>query len=162
MFSEIIHQSWQALKRNKTRSFMTMLGIVWGIAAVALLISYGTGMRGVVIDAFDAFGKGAVILWPAQTSQQAGGERAGKHVVLEQADVDQIRAEATLVKTVCRETVRWRPISFEDRMAQTAVRGVCPAYGEMRNEVPDHGRWISAEDLMNRRRVIFLGYRLKE
>ncbi|MGE5325627.1 MAG: ABC transporter permease [Deltaproteobacteria bacterium] len=155
-------QAWIALKRNKTRSFLTMLGIVWGIAAVALLISYGTGMRGVVIDAFDAFGRGAVIAWPAQTSQQAGGERAGKHVVLEQADVDQIRADATLVKTVCRETVRWLPISYEDRMAQTAVRGVCPAYGEMRNEVPDHGRWISAEDMMERRRVIFIGYRLRE
>jgi putative ABC transport system permease protein len=162
MLREVFIQAWVALKRNKTRSFLTMLGIVWGIAAVALLISYGTGMRGVVIDAFDAFGKGAVIAWPAQTSQQAGGERAGKHVVLEQADVDQIRADATLVKTVCRETVRWRPISFEDRMAQTAVRGVCPAYGEMRNEVPDHGRWISSEDLMERRRVIFIGYRLRE
>jgi putative ABC transport system permease protein len=162
MLREVLIQSWQALKRNKTRSFLTMLGIVWGIAAVALLISYGTGMRGVVMDAFDAFGRGAVIAWPAQTSEQAGGERAGKHVVLEQADVDQIRADATLVKTVCRETVRWLPISFEDRMAQTAIRGVCPAYGEMRNEVPDQGRWISAEDMMERRRVIFIGYRLRE
>jgi putative ABC transport system permease protein len=162
MLREVLIQAWIALKRNKTRSFLTMLGIVWGIAAVALLISYGTGMRGVVMDAFDAFGRGAVIAWPAQTSEQAGGERAGKHVVFEQADVDQIRAEATLVKSVCMETVRWLPISFEDRMAQTAIRGVCPAYGEMRNEVPDHGRWISAEDMLERRRVVFIGYRLRE
>ncbi len=162
MLREVLIQAWIALKRNKTRSFLTMLGIVWGIAAVALLISYGTGMRGVVMDAFDAFGRGAVIAWPAQTSEQAGGERAGKHVVFEQADVDQIRAEATLVKSVCMETVRWLPISFEDRMAQTAIRGVCPAYGEMRNEVPDQGRWISAEDMIERRRVVFIGYRLRE
>jgi putative ABC transport system permease protein len=162
MLREVLIQSWQALKRNKTRSFLTMSGVIWGIAAVALLISYGTGMRGVVMDAFDAFGKGAVIAWPAQTSEQAGGERAGKRVVFEQADVDQIRADATLVKTVCMETVRWQPIAFEDRLASTAIRGVCPAYGEMRNEVPDQGRWISAEDIMNRRRVVFLGYRLRQ
>lgn len=162
MLREILIQAWEALKRHKTRSFLTMLGIVWGIAAVALLISYGTGMRGVVMGAFEAFGKGAVIAWPAQTSEQAGGERAGKHVVFEQADVDQIRADATLVKTVCRESVRWLAIAFEDRLANTAIRGVCPEYGEMRNEVPDQGRWISAEDMMNRRRVVFLGYRLRE
>jgi putative ABC transport system permease protein len=162
MLREILIQSWQALKRNKTRSFMTMLGIVWGIAAVALLVAYGTGMRSVIVAAFDAFGKGAVICWPAQTSQQAGGERAGKHVVFEKADADQIRAEAPLVKTVCMESVRWKPISFGDRMANTAIRGVCPAYGEMRNEVASQGRWISAEDQMERRRVVFLGARLRE
>jgi putative ABC transport system permease protein len=162
MLREVLIQAWQAVKRNKTRSFMTMLGIVWGIAAVALLVAYGTGMRSVIVAAFDAFGKGAVICWPAQTSEQAGGERAGKHVVLEKADVEQIRAEAPLVKTVCMESVRWKPISFEDRMANTAIRGVCPEYGEIRNEVASQGRWLSAEDQMERRRVVFLGARLRE
>src|SRR3970040_1225091 len=106
MLREILIQAWAALKRNKMRSFLTMLGIVWGIAAVALLIAYGTGMRSVVMAAFDAFGRGAVICWPAQTSEQAGGQRAGKHVVFEKEDVELIRQEAPLVKTVCMETVR--------------------------------------------------------
>jgi putative ABC transport system permease protein len=162
MLREVFIQAWAALKRNKMRSFLTMLGIVWGIAAVALLIAYGTGMRSVIMGAFDAFGRGAVICWPAQTSQQAGGQRAGKHVVFEKEDVEVIQQEATLVRTVCRETVRWLPITYGDRMANTAIRGVCPEYGEMRNEVPDHGRWISAEDVLERRRVVFLGYRLRE
>ena len=162
MLREIIIQAWSSLWRPPLRSFLTMLGIVWGIAAVALLIAYGTGMRVVVMNAFDAFGKGAVIAWPAQTSEQVGGERAGKHVVFEKADVEQIRAEAPLVKTVCMESVRWKAISFEDRMANTAIRGVCPEYGEMRNEVASQGRWLSAEDQMERRRVVFLGARLRE
>jgi putative ABC transport system permease protein len=162
MLREVLIQAWAALKRNKTRSVLTMLGIVWGIAAVALLIAYGKGMRTVVMAAFDAFGRGAVICWPAQTSEQAGGQRAGKHVVFEKEDVELIQQEATLVRTVCMETVRWLPISYGDRMANTAIRGVCPEYGEMRNEVPDHGRWISAEDVLERRRVVFLGYRLRE
>jgi putative ABC transport system permease protein len=135
---------------------------VWGIAAVALLMAYGGSLRSVVVASFDAFGKGAVICWPAQTSEQAGGERAGKHVVFEKVDVENIRQEATLVKTVCMETVRWLPISYGDRLADTAIRGVCPEYGEMRNEVPSQGRWISPEDELERRRVVFLGYRLRE
>jgi putative ABC transport system permease protein len=139
-----------------------MLGITWGIAAVALLIAYGRGLRSVVVAAFDAFGKGAVICWPAQTSEQAGGQRAGKHVVLEKSDLDLVRENATLVRTACLETVRWLPISYGDRMASTAIRGVCPEYGEMRNEVPSAGRWISPEDMLERRRVVFLGARLRE
>ena len=162
MFREILAQAWSALRRQPLRSFLTMLGITWGIAAVALLIAYGRGLRSVVVAAFDAFGKGAVICWPAQTSEQAGGQRAGKHVVLEKSDLDLVRENATLVRTACLETVRWLPISYGDRLANTAIRGVCPEYGEMRNEVPSAGRWISPEDVLERRRVVFLGDRLRE
>ena len=162
MYREIFVQAWSALRRQPLRSFLTMLGITWGIAAVALLIAYGRGLRSVVVASFDAFGKGAVICWPQQTSQQAGGQRAGKQVVLEKADLDVVRENATLVKTACLETVRWLPISYGDRLANTAIRGVCPEYGEMRNEVPTAGRWISPEDILERRRVVFLGARLRE
>jgi putative ABC transport system permease protein len=162
MFREIFTQAWSALRRQPLRSFLTMLGITWGIAAVALLIAYGRGLRSVVVASFDAFGKGAVICWPAQTSEQAGGQRAGKQVVLEKADLDLVRENATLVRSACLETVRWLPISYGDRLANTAIRGVCPEYGEMRNEVPSAGRWISPEDVLERRRVVFLGARLRE
>jgi putative ABC transport system permease protein len=162
VFREIFIQAWSALCRQRLRSFLTMLGITWGIAAVALLIAYGRGLRSVVVAAFDAFGKGAVICWPAQTSEQAGGQRAGKQVVFEKADLDLVRENATLVRTACLETVRWLPISYGDRLANTAIRGVCPEYGQMRNEVPSAGRWISPEDVLERRRVAFLGARLRE
>jgi len=159
---EIFIQAWSALRRQPLRSFLTMLGITWGIAAVALLIAYGRGLRSVVVASFDAFGKGAVICWPAQTTEQAGGQRAGKHVVFEKVDLDLVRENATLVKTACLETVRFLPISYGDRLANTAIRGVCPEYGQMRNEVPSAGRWISPEDVLERRRVVFLGARLRE
>jgi len=163
MLLEIILEAWVALKRNVTRSLLTMLGIVWGIATVTLLIAYGNSFRSILVHGFDAFGKSVVICWPQQTSEQPGGQRAGKKVVIEQADVDMVKATAPLVRYVCRETVRRPAISYEDRLVGTApVRGVCPEYGEMRNEVPSEGRWLNAEDELERRRVIFLGGRLKE
>ena len=162
MFSEIFLQSWDALKRNPTRTALTMLGIVWGIVAVTLLIAYGDGFRFALVRGFDAFGKSAVVVWPGQTSEQAGGERAGRPIRIEQADLEVIRAEATLVKNACLETVRWLSINYGDRMVNTAVRGVCPEYGDIRNEVPADGRWISAEDFAERRRVIFLGGKVAE
>lgn len=163
MLIEIIREAWVALRRNMTRSLLTMLGIVWGIATVTLLIAYGNSFRSVLVHGFDAFGKSVVICWPAQTSEQPGGQRAGKKVVIEQADIDMVKATAPLVRHVCRETVHRPGIAYGDRMVGTAaVRGVCPEYGEMRNEVPSEGRWIDSQDELERRRVIFLGGRLRE
>ncbi|MEE8200174.1 MAG: ABC transporter permease [Candidatus Acidoferrales bacterium] len=162
MFWEMILQSWDALRRHPLRSFLTMLGVVWGIVAVTLLIAYGGGFRRAIWDGFAAFGRSAVVCWPGQTSQQAGGERAGKRVRFEKEDRDWILQEASLVKLVSLETVRWRPITYGERLDSTAIRGVYPEYGEIRNEVPDYGRWISPEDFLQRRRVVVLGGRLKE
>ena len=163
MLIEIIREAWVALKRNYTRTFLTMLGIVWGIATVTLLIAYGNSFRKILVGGFDAFGKSVVICWPQQTSEQPGGQRAGKKVVLEKQDIEMIKATAPLVKYACLETVRRPSIAYGDRMVGTdPVRGVCPEYGEMRNEVPSEGRWLNAEDELERRRVIFLGGKLKE
>lgn len=163
MLTEIILEAWVALKRNVTRSLLTMLGVVWGIATVTLLIAYGSSFRQILVSGFDAFGKSVVIAWPQQTSEQPGGQRAGKKVVLEKADIDMVKADAPLVKYACLETVKRPGIAYGDRLVGTAaIRGVCPEYGEMRNEVPSEGRWINASDELEHRRVAFLGGRVKE
>jgi putative ABC transport system permease protein len=163
VLTEIIREAWIALKRNTTRSLLTMSGIVWGIATVTLLIAYGSSFRKILVGGFDAFGKSVVICWPQQTSEQPGGQRAGKKVVFEQADLDMVKETSPLVRHVCLETVRRPGIAYGDRMVGTAaIRGVCPEYGEMRNEIPLEGRWINASDELERRRVIFLGGRLRE
>ena len=162
MLREVFKEAWVALGRNRVRSLLTMTGISWGIVAVTLLLSYGSGFRGVLIYTFEVFGKGAVICWPGTTSEQAGGERAGKVVRFEQEDADWVKAQSPLVKRVTLETVEWRGISHEERLSETAIRGVYPEYGEMRNEVPSDGRWITAEDIAERRRVVFIGAELKK
>jgi len=162
MLIEILRQSWDALRRQPFRSFLTMLGIVWGIVAVSVLIAYGNSFREILVTAFNAFGRSAVICWPGQTGEQAGGERAGKRVHFEKEDLEVIREEATLVRDACLETVRWLSITHGDSLVNTAIRGVFPEYGEIRNEVPSQGRWISPEDFLERRRVLFLGSQLTQ
>jgi len=51
---------------------------------------------------------------------------------------------------------------YGDRLVNTAVRGVCPEYGEMRHEIPREGRWITPIDLTDRARVAFLGGKVKD
>jgi ABC-type antimicrobial peptide transport system permease subunit len=58
MIYQILSEAWIALRRNRTRSALTMLGIVWGIATVTLLIAYGGSFREILVSGFDAFGKG--------------------------------------------------------------------------------------------------------
>ncbi len=77
---ELISQGWQALMRDRLRSTLTMLGIVWGLASVVLLLAYGQGLGGSVLHAFLNMGSNVIVLWPGQTSMQAGGQRAGKTV----------------------------------------------------------------------------------
>jgi putative ABC transport system permease protein len=162
MMKEITRESWTALTRSRTRSLLTMLGIVWGIVAVTLLIAYGSSFRIVLVTAFNAVGKSTVIAWPGQTSEQPGGQRAGKKVKFELADLDAVRNQAKLVRQACLETVKWQPVAYLDRMVNTATRGVCAEYGEMRNEVAAEGRWLNSSDEVERRRVVFLGYRVKD
>ena len=162
MVGEIFKESWAALGRNRVRSMLTMTGIAWGIVAVTLLLSYGSGFRSVLLYTFEVFGKAAVICWPGTTSEQAGGERAGKQVRFDQEDADWVKAQSPLIKRVTLETVRFVGVAHEERLSDTATRGVYPEYGDMRNEVPSEGRWITAEDIAERRRVVFLGARLKK
>ncbi len=163
MLFQIFNEAWTALRRNRTRSALTMLGIVWGIATVTLLIAYGGSFRQILVSGFNAFGKGAVICWPQQTSEQPGGQRAGKKVVFEQADLAMVKETANFVRHVCLETVRRPGIAYGNRMVGTAaIRGVCPEYGEMRNEEASEGRWINSLDELERRRVVFIGARVRE
>ena len=162
MVAQTLQDAWSALRRNPTRTCLTMVGIVWGIVAVTLLIAYGASFRQVLVRSFNAAGKSTVIAWPGQTSEQAGGQRAGRAVRIEATDLERIRQQASLVKVACLETVRWRSVAYEGKLVNTAVRGVCPEYGEMRNEVPSEGRWIGAPDFVERRRVVFLGGRIRE
>jgi len=162
MFKEIFKQAWIALGRNPVRSFLTMSGISWGIVAVTLLLSYGSGFRNVLMYTFEVFGKGAVVCWPGTTSEQAGGERAGKAVRFEEEDAEWVKAQSPLIKRITRESVRFKAITHEERLSDTAIRGVYPEYGDMRNEIPIEGRWISPEDIAERRRVVFLGSRLRK
>ena len=157
MKREILIQAWISLLRNPTRSLLTMLGIVWGIAAVTLLLAYGDGFQNVMVGLFENFSKTAVIAFPGQTSMQAGGERAGRRIQFEQDDIDLAKAESPAIRRICMELVRRPRIGYQDRSFDIQLRGVCADYGEIRSEVPIEGRWLSREDEQERRHVAFLG-----
>lgn len=155
---ELISQGWQALLRDRMRSALTMLGIVWGLASVVLLLAYGQGLGGCVLNAFLNMGNNVIVLWPGQTSMQAGGQRAGKPVKYELEDVEAIRDEVPIIRAVSGEIDRDLGFKIGTRVVSVQVRGVDIPYGQMRKLTLADGRYFSETDFSDHRRVVILGY----
>src|SRR5437588_10954807 len=100
MFSELGKQAYNALRHNRRRSLLTMLGMAWGIATVVLLLAYGSGFERGLWAAFRSFGTNLVFIFPGRTELQAGGTKAGTQVRLTVKDLDYIAAEVPLLKHV--------------------------------------------------------------
>ena len=155
---ELISQGWQSLMRNRLRSALTMLGIGWGVVSVVLLLAYGQGLGGCVLHAFLNMGNNVIVIWPGQTSMQAGGQRAGKAVKYELEDVEAIRDEVPIVRAVSGEIDRDFGFKIGTRVVSLQVRGVDMPYGQMRKLVLADGRYFTESDFADHRRVVILGY----
>ena len=145
------------LVRNRLRAGLSMLGISWGIVSVVVLLAYGEGFNQALARGFaGAFGDGVSIMFPGQTSMQAGGERAGKRVRLRLTDAELLN-EIPLVKSWSPEYMQDVPVAYGAKLASYRARGVAPSYGTMRSQPAASGRFIDAEDVRLQRRVVFLG-----
>ena len=76
MLNELGKQAYSALRHNRRRSLLTMLGMAWGIATVVLLLAYGTGFERGLMIAFQTFGGNFIAIFAGRTSLQAGGSKA--------------------------------------------------------------------------------------
>ncbi len=155
---EILREALCGLYHHRFRAALSMLGISWGIVSVVVLLAYGNGFRAALDAGFrGAFSDGVVVVWPGQTSMQAGGERAGTRVRVTAADVLAL-GELPLVKNVSPEFVHEFPVVYGNRQATDLVRGVSASYGSMRSENPQPGgRFLDDDDVRLRRRVAFIG-----
>jgi len=157
IIKEVFVQAYLSLVGHRFRASLTMLGISWGIVAVVLMMAYGNGFHEALMVGFRmAFSEGTVVVWPGQTSMQAGGERAGKRIRMKEDDIEPIR-QLGLIKRVSPEYVRTLPITYGNKQTSSAVRGVNTEYAVMRHETAEYGRFFNDEDVDKRRRVAFVG-----
>ncbi len=89
---EALTQSLDNLRTNKLRSFLTMFGIVWGVISIVILSAMGEGFQRGNQAVLEELGKNIVIIRNGRTSLQAGGERAGRVIRLD--DRRRLRAAA--------------------------------------------------------------------
>ena len=154
---EIVRQTFATLRAHKLRSFLTMFGIIWGIASVILMVGLGRGFSKDQRERTRTIGTDLIVIWGGRTSQQAGGYAAGREIDLNEADAETIRAQCPRIKYVSPE-IR-KPVSEVSQFNQAArpVRGVWPEYQEFRSLHVAEGRLMNAGDQAQGLRVVLLG-----
>jgi putative ABC transport system permease protein len=154
---EILRQAVATFRAHKLRTFLTMFGLVWGIASVILLVGLG---RGFIVDQkkhMESLGKDLVIVWGGRTSAQVGGRTAGREIHLNVDDARLIRDECYLVKNVSPELRRTIPEVSQFNSANRGVVGMWPSYQEFRSLKVSEGRLLTDDDEREGRRVLVLG-----
>jgi putative ABC transport system permease protein len=122
-----------------------------------MLLAYGEGFNQALLRGFKgAFGDGVTVVFPGQTSLQAGGERAGKRIRLKLADAEAV-GQLPLVKAWSPEFWQDVPVTWGIKQAAHLVRAAAPSYAVMRTQPVAVGRFFDAEDVRLQRRVAFIG-----
>jgi putative ABC transport system permease protein len=157
MIIDLASQAYNALRHNRRRSVLTMLGMAWGIATVVLLLAYGSGFERGLWAAFRSFGTNLVFIFPGRTELQAGGTKAGVEVKLTVDDLDYIRNEVPLLKHVSPEVAKQTLVAYGTRSATYGVSGVYASYGRMRHLDTAEGSFFSEADDFTHTRVAIIG-----
>ena len=160
--TELVQQSWTALRRNRMRSALTMLGISWGVVSLVLLLAFGQGLGGGIMQAVGNMGNNVIVLWPGQTSMQAGGQRAGRKIHYEYEDVEAIREEVPIIRAVSAESVTDFGFKAGTRIVSIQTRGVEYPYAAMRKIQAADGRNIEESEFAQRKPVVLLGHHAAE
>jgi putative ABC transport system permease protein len=152
------------LKVQRKKIALTIAAIAWGTLSIVLLLAFGEGMKDQVLKARKGLGEDLVIVWGGQTSIPYKGLPRGRPVRLHEEDVDLLRSRIPEILRISGEYSRWgTPITYGTETTTRHMVGVNPEYGVMRNWIPERGgRFFDPLDMENKRRVVFLGSKLKE
>jgi putative ABC transport system permease protein len=162
MIFELARQAYNALKYNRRRSILTMLGMAWGIATVVLLLAYGAGFESALWIAFRSWGTNLVFVFPGRTSLQAGGTKAGSEIKLTVNDLDYLQAEVPLLKRMSPEAAKQATVAYGIRSGSYGVSGVYPYYSRMRRMDVQDGTFFTDLDENTRSHVAVLGATVKK
>jgi putative ABC transport system permease protein len=162
MLGDLGKQAFNALRHNRRRSLLTMLGMAWGIATVVLLLAYGTGFENALMIAFRTFGGNLVGIFPGRTSVQAGGTKAGAQVRLTRDDMDFLRAECPMLTRISPEVDKQSLVAFGARSGSYGVHGVYSSYEKIRALDVGEGTFFGEREDFTHSRVAVIGATVKK
>ncbi len=147
----------RALLRNKTRSFLTALGIIIGVAAVIAMVAMGEGAKANVEEAISAMGTNILIVLPGSSS--AGGARGGfgSQPTLTWDDLKAIQTELPSIREASPVLSSNAQVQSEDQNWTTRVSGTSPNYFDIRNWPMSLGTRFTDSDIDGGTKVVILG-----
>jgi putative ABC transport system permease protein len=162
MKSDLIRQAYAALRYNRRRTALTMLGMAWGIATVVLLLAYGNGFGRAIETIFASFGSHVMGVFPGRTSMQAGGNKAGSEIRFTLDDVTRISENVPQITRITPEVSRQSNVQYDNRTYSFQVQGDYPNVQHIRNQDIEYGRFYNDQDMMQKTRVAVIGSEAKD
>jgi putative ABC transport system permease protein len=162
MFRDLLEEAYAAMRHNRRRTALTMLGMAWGIATVVMLLAYGDGFGQACANIFANFGTKLVIVVPGKTSMQAGGQKAGVPVRFTEDDVEALTTNLPQITHITPEVSKQAIVQYDTRAFTWGVTGNEPNVLDVRSLKLDYGRFYNLEDQIQRARVAVIGSEAKE
>jgi putative ABC transport system permease protein len=160
MFDVILRVALRELRAAWTRSLLTMLGVVIGVASVVAMVSIGEGAKQAILQNIRDLGSNLLIVRPGL--QQRGHTRSQTAQTLTLDDAERIRRRIPHVAAVAASITQGGQVKFLNRNTHTSVTGVTPAYQSVRSFAVSRGTFISSRDLAGARRVAAIGKKVSE
>jgi putative ABC transport system permease protein len=157
MLKDILGQAWEAMVYNRRRTAITMVGMAWGIATVVLLVAYGAGFSAAVEAIFSKFGTNTMIFWGGRTSEQAGGDKAGRRIRFTLDDIDRVSNSVPGILHISPMSSANVPVQNDLHTYTWSVNGVRPQYQEIWKLNLEQGRFFNGAEEQERAHVCIIG-----
>jgi putative ABC transport system permease protein len=158
-FTDTLGQVFRAILANKLRSFLTMFGIAWGVGSLLVLVGLGEGFRSGQHKQLATFGNDVVLMWDGTIPAVANQHTGMRPYQFTPGDETAMRAlpQVRAVTGFLQRNDLYEVSAYANSSGQ--VVGVEPNYADVRFVPIAEGRFISADDLAERRRVVVLGFK---
>jgi putative ABC transport system permease protein len=162
MIRDLLQESYNAMRHNRRRTALTMLGMAWGIATVVMLLAYGDGFGRACTNIFANFGTKLFIVVPGRSSMQSGGEKAGAQIRITLDDVDRLTANIPQITNITPSGEKKATVQYDTRSYTIDVNGEYPNTYRVRALSLEDGRFYNSEDERQSARVAVVGSEAKE
>ncbi len=153
----LIKVSLKAVASNKMRSFLSMLGIIIGVAAVIAMMSIGQGSKESIRKELSTMGTNLLTVRPG--AERRGGVRLdpSEMQTLKMADYEAIMAEKKYVTNVSPEVTASGQVVYGNSNTQTTIYGETPEYLDIKQWVIEQGDCFTEEDIKKSAKVCVVG-----
>ena len=152
----------RALRKNKLRSLLTVLGVVIGVCAVITLVNMGGGAQISIEKAISGLGTNLLIIFPGSVTK--GGMRAGYGTVitLTPDDARAIQQECSAIQMVTPVVSSAAQVVFQNQNWGTSILGVALDYQRIKNWPVERGEFFTQQDVKAATKVCVLGKTVAE
>jgi macrolide transport system ATP-binding/permease protein len=151
-----VRMALRSVSANKTRSALTMLGIVIGVAAVIAMLSIGRGAQAAITSQIQSIGTNLLFVRPGAVQQGGVRQEAGTAQSLTYEDA-QALVGLPSVTAVAPEVDTFGQFVYQSQNSRTRVVGVTPEYLDVRNYTMAQGDWMTQAEVDAHSSVVVLG-----